>query len=63
MATLVDVRNNINQTSLNELTEYINHRRIDYWYQHFPEDYKVVRKLYDIFTCGDELLICTLDTI
>ncbi len=40
-----------------EITEYIEHRANDPWYQNYPEDYKVVRKLYDIFTCGDELYI------
>ena len=38
-----------------EIREYIKHRRNDLWYQHYPEDYEVVRKLYDIFTRGDEL--------
>ena len=35
--------------------DYIKSRAKDYHYQHFPEDYKVVRKMYDIFTRGDEL--------
>ena len=38
-----------------EINEYIKHRRNDLWYQHYPEDYEVVRKWYDIFSCGDEL--------
>ena len=41
---------------MNEMiNEYIKGRRNDFWFQHYPEDYEVVRKLYDIFTCGDEL--------
>ena len=41
---------------MNEMiNEYIKGRRNDFWFQHYPEDYDVVRKLYDIFTCGDEL--------
>ena len=42
-------------SSHQEIREYIKHRRNDLWYQHYPEDYEVVRKLYDIFTCGNEL--------
>ena len=37
------------------MKEYIKHRKTDPRYQHYPEDYEVVRKLYDIFTFGDEL--------
>ena len=37
------------------IKQYIKSRAKDYVYQHFPEDYKVVRKLYDIFTRGDEM--------
>ena len=41
---------------MNEMiNEYIKDRRNDFWFQNYPEDYDVVRKLYDIFTCGDEL--------
>ena len=34
---------------------YIKLRENDYWFKHHPEDYEVVRKLYDILTCGNEL--------
>ena len=45
---------------MNEMiNEYIKDRRNDFWFQHYPEDYEVVRKLYDIFTCGDELYMYT----
>ena len=45
---------------MNEMiNNYIKHTRNDFWFQHYPEDYEVVRKLYDIFTCGDELYMYT----
>lgn len=31
----------------------------DRYYQHYPEDAAVVRELYDIFTCVDELYVYT----
>ena len=37
-----------------EMKEYIKHTSQGYWYQNYPEDYEVVRKLYDIFICGDK---------
>ena len=45
----------MNEIMKDMIKEYIKSRAKDYCYQHFPEDYKVVRKLYDIFTRGDEL--------
>ena len=45
----------MNEIMKEMIKEYIKSRAKDYCYQHFPEDYKVVRKLYDIFTRGDEL--------
>ena len=55
---------------MNEMiNNYIKHTRNDLWFQHYPKDYaqalsgktdyEVVRKLYDIFTCGDELYMYT----
>ena len=46
-------------SSQQESNKYIKHRRNDLWYQYYPEGYEVVRKLYDIFTCGDELYMYT----
>ena len=46
-----------------EINECIKDRRNDYRlhealivknYQYYPEFYQIVRKLYGIFTCGDE---------
>lgn len=37
-----------------EIQEDIIHTFNDPYHAHYPEDYKVVRTLYDIFTCGDE---------
>ena len=45
----------MNEIMKDMIKQYIKSRAKDYCYQHFPEDYKVVRKLYDIFTRGDEL--------
>ena len=45
----------INEMMNEMISNYIKHRRNDLWFQHYPKDYEVVRKLYDIFTCGDEL--------
>ena len=55
----------MNEIMKEMIKQYIKSRAKDYCYQHFPEDYaqalsgktdyKVVRKLYDIFTRGDEL--------
>lgn len=41
------------------MKEYIKRRTTDPRYQHYPEDYEVVRDLYDIFTFGDELYMYT----
>ena len=48
-----------------EIKEYIKDTLNDPYYQHYPEDYAVVRKLYDIFTCRDPLYmyICMFDMI
>ena len=49
-----------------DINEYIKDRRNDSQfhealrtkeYQYYPEYYKIVRKLYDIFECGDKLYI------
>ena len=45
----------MNEIMKDMINNYIKHTRNDLWFQHYPEDYEVVRKLYDIFTCGDEL--------
>ena len=37
-------------SSQQEIREYIKHRRTDPWYQHYPENYEIVRKLYDIYS-------------
>ena len=48
------------QQQMNEMiNDYIKLTRNDFWFQHYPEDYEVVRKLYDIFTCGDKLYMYT----
>ena len=41
------------------MKEYIKHRRHNLWFQHYPEDQEIMRKVYDIFACGDELYLYT----
>ena len=45
----------MNEIMKDMINNYIKHTRNDLWFQHYPKDYEVVRKLYDIFTRGDEL--------
>ena len=49
----------MNEMMSEMINNYIKHTRNDLWFQHYPKDYEVVRKLYDIFTCGDELFMYT----
>ena len=62
MSSLSDGRVS-NEPSQQEINEYIKDRRNDYRfhearifknYQYYPEYYKIERKLYEIFVCGDE---------
>ena len=49
----------MNEMMSEMINNYIKQTRNDLWFQHYPKDYEVVRKLYDIFTCGDELFMYT----
>ena len=49
----------MNEMMSEMINNYIKHTRNDLWFQHYPKDYEIVRKLYDIFTCGDELFMYT----
>lgn len=49
-----NIRNHKVCMNASEMKEYINHTLNDPYYTNYPEDYNVVGKLYDIFTCRDE---------
>ena len=46
-------------SSQQEISENIKDTSNHPWNQHYPEDYEVVRNLYDIFTFGNELYMYT----